>query len=117
MERKSIWTMIILIDNLSVFPQIPEPAHDFAVVAHKTFYLGLIKFLAPGPDLSFSKKTIRGRAFSLEPFRLFFLLNDIKGTEIEGLTWYSNCGHREKRGRINQLLEVTDEKREEEVHP
>jgi hypothetical protein len=33
------------------------------------------------------------------------------------LTWYSNCGHREKRGRINQLLEVTDEKREEEVHP
>jgi len=34
-----------------------------------------------------------------------------------GLTWYSNCGHREKRGRINQLLEVTDEKREEEVHP
>jgi len=41
----------------------------------------------------------------------------MKTKEAITLTWYSNCGHREKRGRINQLLEVTDEKREEEVHP
>jgi hypothetical protein len=36
---------------------------------------------------------------------------------IHDLTWYSNCGHREKRDRINQLLEVTHDQREEEVYP
>ena len=33
------------------------------------------------------------------------------------VNWHSNCGHQEKRDKINQLLEVTHDKREKDVYP
>jgi hypothetical protein len=33
------------------------------------------------------------------------------------LNWYSNCGHQEKRDKMNELLEVTHDQREKEVYP
>jgi hypothetical protein len=33
------------------------------------------------------------------------------------VNWYSNCGHQEKRDKMNELLEVTHDQREKEVYP
>ena len=42
------------------------------------------------------------------------------GTAVDAyyaLAWYSSSGHLEKRDKMNQLLEVTHDKREKDLYP